>query len=237
MATTAQQIACGLTARCAATLSACAVLAALLSLAGCGSFGSWMSPGSPEVVPVVQNPLFIPVADRELVWNQLVDAMDDYFKIRREERVREIGGALLEGRIETRPTIGSTIFEPWRHDATPGFEKLHGTLQSIRRTAEMRVIPTDGGYLIDLAVYKELEDLPQPENSTVGGVTMRMDNSLIRNAAEQVPLETMGPVTLGWIPLGRDISLEQRILADVYARLGHVGQPEAPRWPFRYPGS
>lgn len=209
----------------------CALLACLLSLSGCGSFGSLMSPTPPEVVPVVQNPLFVPVADREFVWNQLVDAMDDHFKIRREERVREVGGSLLEGRIETRPTIGSTIFEPWRRDATMGFEKLHGTLQSIRRTAEMRVIPTDGGYLIDLAVYKELEDMPQPENSTIGGATLRLDNSLVRNAAEEFPLQA-GPVTIGWIPLGRDVSLEQRILADIQARLVNVGPPDAPRWPF-----
>jgi hypothetical protein len=231
MAIPPRQFARGWQARCAAALTLCALLMVLPWLTGCGTFGSLTSPGAPDVVSVVQNPLFVPVTDRDFAWNQLVNAMDDYFKIRREERVREIGGTLLEGRIETRPTIGSTIFEPWRRDATPGFEKLHGTLQSIRRTGEMRVIPTEGGYLIDLAVYKELEDLPQPENATIGGAVLRTDNSLVRNAAEEFPLGA-GPVTVGWIPLGRDVSLEQRILADINARLGHVGQPAAPRWPF-----
>ena len=67
--------------------------------------------------------------------SQAVDAVDDYFRIEREERVRLIGGVLTEGRIDTFPIIGSTIFEPWRKDSTPGYEKVHATLQSIRRRA------------------------------------------------------------------------------------------------------
>src|SRR5262249_8070042 len=64
----------------------------------------------------IQNPLFIPPVDRELFWNQTVDAVDDYFRIEREDRLRLIGGVLTEGRIDTFPTIGSTLFEPWRVD-------------------------------------------------------------------------------------------------------------------------
>ena len=67
----------------------------------------------------IENPLFVPPMDRELLWNQTVDAVDDYFRIEREERVRLIGGVLTEGRIDTFPTIGSTILEPWRRDSTP----------------------------------------------------------------------------------------------------------------------
>ena len=35
-------------------------------------------------------------------------------------------------------------------------------------------------------------------------------------------------ITLGWIPIGRDVTLEQRLLADISARLdvqGHGGHP------------
>jgi hypothetical protein len=38
-----------------------------------------------------------------------VDAVDDYFRIEREERVRLIGGVLTEGRIDTFPITGSTV--------------------------------------------------------------------------------------------------------------------------------
>lgn len=204
----------------------------LLLLSGCSPavlVNTFMSPTGPVVAPVVENPLLVPVPEREFVWNQLVDAVDDYFQIAREERVRESGGILLEGRIDTKPAIGSTILEPWRHDATPGFEKLHGTLQSIRRTAQMRVIPAEGGYLIELAVYKELEDVPS-EFSAVGGVTMRYDNSLGRT--QEAFGQEVKQLSPGWIPLGRDMSLEQRILADIQARLTNVQPPAAPRWPF-----
>jgi hypothetical protein len=209
------------------------IAAVLLLFCGCnsvGSLGAFTAPAGPVVTPVVQNPLLVPVPEREFVWNQLVDALDDYFQIAREERVRDAGGVLLEGRIDTRPSIGSTVLEPWRNDATPGFEKLHGTLQSIRRTAQMRVIPSEGGYLVELAVYKELEDVLQPEFSTVGGVTLRHDNSLDRT--EEAYGQEVKQLSPGWIPLGRDVALEQQILADIQARLINVTPPSAPRWPF-----
>jgi len=169
----------------------------------------------------IENPLFIPPVDRELLWNQTVDAVDDYFRIEREDRVRSIGGVLTEGRIDTFPTIGSTVFEPWRVDSTRGYEKLHATLQSIRRRATIRVIPAEGGYLLDVVVQKELEDLDKPEHATAGGATLRHDGTLVR----QEGLPGRYSVTLGWIPIGRDVTLEQRILTDISARLdlGHGG--------------
>jgi hypothetical protein len=172
------------------------------------------------IVQPLQNPLFIPPVDRELLWNQTVDAVDDYFRIEREDRIRLIGGVLTEGRIDTFPTIGSTIFEPWRVDSTRGYEKLHATLQSIRRRATVRVIPTEGGYLFDVVVQKELEDLDKPEHATAGGATLRHDGSIVRQEGPPGRYS----VTLGWIPIGRDVTLEQRILADLSARLELHGQ-------------
>src|SRR5207249_3562153 len=110
-----------------ASLLPAIVMVALVGCAGCAMFhrrGDVAGSGG------IQNPLFIPPVDRELLWNQTVDAIDDYFRIEREDRVRQIGGVLTEGRIDTFPTTGSTIFEPWRVDSTPGYEKVHATLQS-----------------------------------------------------------------------------------------------------------
>lgn len=166
--------------------------------------------------PAVANPLFVPVADPELVSAQVLEAVGLYFRIHREERVRRVGDVMLEGRIETFPTDGSTILEPWRRDSTHGFEKWHATLQSIRRRAVARVVPEQGGFLIDLAVHKELEDLSAPEHATVDQTTFRDDGALVRTEEDRRGIDN---VTLGWIPLGRDVSLEQRILADVRARL------------------
>jgi hypothetical protein len=167
----------------------------------------------------IPNPLFLPPVDRELLWNQTVDAVDDYFRIEREDRVRLIAGVLTEGRIDTFPTIGSTLLEPWRADSTPGYEKLHATLQSIRRRATVRVIPAEGGYLLDVIVQKELEDLDKPEHATAGGATLRHDGTIVRQQGAPGRFS----VTLGWIPIGRDVTLEQRILADISARLDLPG--------------
>ena len=200
------------------------LLAVLAFAAGCGSH--WLAPLGPHRVSappnqLLENPLFVPIADRELVWNQLVDEIDDYFKIEREQRVQEVGGVLMEGRIDTFPAIASTLLEPWRRDSTPGFEKLHSTLQSTRRQATVRVIPRGGGYLVEVNVIKELEDVNRPEHATVGGSTLRHDGSLVRNEAN---VQT-GPTTLGWITLGRDVSLEQQILVELRSRLSNIQPP------------
>src|SRR5438309_2286521 len=211
---------CGVSMHCSVMLKhnlRATVVVALVGIAGCAMFhrrGDVAGPGG------IQNPLFIPPVDRELLWNHAVDAIDDYFRVEREDRVRQIGGVLTEGRIDTFPTTGSTIFEPWRVDSTPGYEKVHATLQSIRRRATLRVIPVDGGYLLDVVVQKELEDLDKPEHATAGGATLRHDGTIVRQ--EGAPGRFS--VTLGWIPIGRDVALEQRILADVSARLRLPGQ-------------
>jgi hypothetical protein len=194
----------------------------VLASTGCHGFLPWRSRSAATPAPIA-NPLFLPPIDREFLWNQTVDALDDYFRIEREDRVRLVAGVLTEGRIDTFPTVGSTIFEPWRVDSTPGYEKLHATLQSIRRRATVRVIPTEGGYLLDVVVQKELEDLDKPEHATAGGSTLRHDGTIVRQ--EGAPGRYS--VTLGWIPIGRDLTLEQRILADLSARLGLDGSAHA----------
>jgi hypothetical protein len=196
---------------------AAAWAATACGLTGCRGFLRGVDESALYGAPAgpVENPLFLPPLDSEFVWNQLVDAVDDHFRIEREERVRLIGGILTEGRIDTFPTVGSTLLEPWRGDSTPGYEKLHATLQSIRRRATVRLIPTEGGSLVDVVVQKELEDLDKPENATAGGATMRHDGTLVRR--EGMPGRFS--VTLGWIPIGRDCSLEQKLLADIRCRL------------------
>ena len=164
----------------------------------------------------VPNPLFLPVSDPEIVWVQLLDVLDDDLRVQREDRARGVGDLMLEGRIVTFPTIGSTVLEPWRGDSTRGFERWHATLQSLRRRASVRVIPAEGGFLVDMTVHKELEFLNQPENATVEKIPMREDR---RPSSRWDTVEPTAATTMGWIPVGRDVSLEQRLLRDLQARL------------------
>lgn len=184
------------------------IIAAIgLSATGC-QFGR-------QNIQVLENPLLVPGHDREFVWNQIVDTLDDYFRIAREERVRQIGNVLTEGRIETFPVVGATYFEPWRRDSTPGFERKYATLQSVRRRATVRVWPATGGYFVEVIVVRELEDLERPEFAPIGGEVFRHDGTLVRDEGQT----REQPISLGWIPLGRDTSLEQRILTDIHSRL------------------
>jgi hypothetical protein len=194
----------------------------LVSASGCG----WLTPNRstrltlPDGVQM-ENPLFVGLTDTEFIWTQVVDSIDDHFSIEREERMRQVGDVVTEGRLYTFPKIGSTYFEPWRSDSTAGFEKLHSTLQSVRRQAFVRVTPSQGGFLLEVIVSKELEDLYQPEFSSIGGSVRRHDGSVerasggVRNPA----------VSLGWIPQGRDLELEQRLLLDLQARLAVSNAP------------
>lgn len=179
----------------------------------------WLVSGTGCAAPVVlsastPNPLPLPPVDRDVLWTNLVDVVDDYFQIEREQRVQQVGNVLTEGRIDTYPVVGATIFEPWRGDSANLQERWEATLQSIRRRATLRVVPTGEGYLVDVLVLKELEDVPRPEHATAPSASLRNDSALWRFT---VPPLGQAP-TAGWILLGRDPALEQRIIDQLQAR-------------------
>jgi hypothetical protein len=200
----------------------------------------------PQLVPTVSqsavpNPILVPVTDHDVAWDNLVDVVDDYFKIEREDRVRLIGNFLNEGQIETFPQTGATLLEPWRGDSANFYERLESTLQSIRRRAIVRVIPDASGYLVDVTVLKELEDVPRPMYATTGGAVFRYDNSVERQTEVEPSLsrqigDQARPVAAprepaGWIGLGRDAALEQELLLRIHDRLAHgplVARPSPP---------
>jgi len=161
------------------------------------------------------NPMRVPPIDRDALWDTVVDVVDDDFTIDREVRVRLEGEVLTEGRIDTFPEVGSTILEPWRGDSADAYEKIESTLQTIRRQCLVRVAPTGDGYLIDVTVFKELEDLRQPEHASAGAAIFRRDTPKQGEVRPIIERQT----ALGWIPLGRDTALEQRILSKISTRL------------------
>jgi hypothetical protein len=180
-------------------------------------------PGPITTVPAVQPAVviaesrtFLPGTNYEATWDAVVDVVDDYFDIEQEEPVRLLGNTLTEGRILTRPEIGATIFEPWRRTSVGLYQRVESTLQSIRRYAEIRVMPGEGGFWVEVAVFKELEDVIQPERATAGAATFRNDSSLVR---VETPVGQQ-EVHQGWIQLGRDPVLEQEMLAVLQSRYG-----------------
>jgi len=197
-------------------------LAALVSLVACiGCVGEPHPPYQP--VPVAyENPVPIPITNYDAVWDGVVDVVAQYFRIEREDPVRLLGNTLTEGRIDTFPMPGATLLEPWYYDSANSYERLESTLQSIRRYAVVRVIPAqNGGYWVDVAVYKELENVRQPEHATAGSATFRNDASLASRASP----DQSASATQKWIPQGRDAAAEQRIIGQILDRFTPAGTP------------
>jgi len=107
----------------------------------------------------------------------------------------------------------------------------------------VKVIPAqNGGFWIDVAVYKELENVRQPEFATAGSATFRNDVSVPRSDIT-VPADANQPTGLTprrlgelkptpptganqkWIPQGRDTVAEQRILGQILDRFTPAGTP------------
>ena len=170
----------------------------------------------PTPIPAPPSTITVPVMDDDVAWDQISDVVSDYFHISREQRARRGADGWTEGRIETVPQDGATALEPHRKDSVGRFNLWESTFQSIRRRACVRVVPEANGYLVEVVVEKELEDLPRPEKSTAGAATFRYDQSLPTQRMEEVSRTRQ---SMRWIPLGRDAALEQLILADIHARL------------------
>lgn len=178
----------------------------LLTIVGCASFSR---PAGP-----ISNPATIDNASYDLVWTIAVDVIEKYFDVAYENR--------YDGRIETRPVTGATLFEPWRHDTVDCQERLESTLQTIRRRGFFLIQPgPTGGFAITVEVYKELEDVAFPPG------TFMTSGALIQSiepTQEAVVTSPIRPPT-GWISLGRDLKLEARIIDEIQRKVASCSGP------------
>src|SRR5690606_6154864 len=104
--------------------------------------------------PSIANPLPVSTANEEWLWERTIDVLHDYhFRIERENRIARV--------IETTPRVGSGILEPWNADSVGMESRMESTLQSIRRTVIVTMIPaeTPGGFQVSVQVLKEKEDV------------------------------------------------------------------------------
>lgn len=200
----------------------------VIFFAGCGQLGhlpqTTLSIPSIPLGPQTRlaNPINVNTQDSEFLWNQIVDTVDDYFpRIKSEQRPTRDATQWIEGRLETYPEVGATYFEPWRKDALEGYQRLQSTLQTMRRTAYLRVIPINEGFTVSVEVVKELEDVDRSQYSSEGSAIARHDGSVVRTDTA-----LMGqPITLGWIRQENDSDLEQRIIREILGRVSNVRPP------------
>ncbi|MFG0256225.1 MAG: hypothetical protein ACF787_14185 [Rhodopirellula sp. JB053] len=189
------------------------VIGGTFALGGCGQLAYRLTSDVPQ--QYVPNPLELPQVPDDFLWLQVVDTLDDYFRIARQQPVVNRRGLVLEGKIETSYKVAGSIFQPWRKDSTTGFERLQSTLQSIRRRAIVTVRPNMTGYSVEVIVQKDLEDTDRTQYATESTAGVRHDGSRV---SRDDGFDD-SPQTLGWIPLGRDTVLEQAILKDLFGRV------------------
>src|SRR5262249_30884315 len=156
-----------------------------------------------DAAPAIENPVYVPLGPAAYgkVFENVIDVLDDYFEIAYANR--------YSGQIETFPRIAPGLEQLWKLGSPDFDQRLLATLQTLRHRAVVLIqVADDGGFFVDVKVYKELEDLPRPTRMTAGAASFRSDNTVERQ------FEVIDPTIYeaSWIPLGRDIKLEQAIL-------------------------
>jgi len=191
----------------------------LVLLSGCSSSRPFTErePSWKVNAPNSRNPIYVQTRDHEFLWSVVTDVVDNHFEIAREEPVRLYDSVLTEGRLDTQPKIAASITEFWHADSVGLGERIDCTFQTIRKKAIVRVIPVVGGFQIEALVYKELEDKKSPLKSPTS-------NANLRYQSDTDPY--MGAIDIdltptGWIPLGRDTLMEDRLLLEILYRLKH----------------
>jgi hypothetical protein len=194
--------------------------AALLALAGCSTGPLQDNPivFRPDALVPQENPLYLPQGPQPEVYDKIfqkaLDEVDNFFEIAYSNR--------YEGRIESQPAVAPGLEQPWKPGSPDFYQRLLAGLQSIRHRCIVLISTADqGGYYIDVKIYKELEDLPTPIRATAGSASFRMNSTIERQfeVIEQPVYES------GWVPIGRDLKLEQVILE----RLAHCDFNSLPK--------
>lgn len=184
------------------------VLASLLT-GGCAfapPVGLTAAPGGSQPTQI-GNPIYVSTTNEELVWERAVDVLHDFnFEIERENRLAKV--------IQTAPKVGASLFEPWHKDAVGFTNRLEGTLQSVRRSVQISMQLNDqgNGYVVSVAAFKELEDLPGLAANSPGAATFEESKPLSRDLNPVVGQTAPSQ----WIPAGRDPMLEQAILQELF---------------------
>jgi hypothetical protein len=178
-------------------------------LSGCTTLSSGPLMDNPALImpsPAalkIDNPVYVPQGPwyYNKVFDKVLDIVDDYFDIYSTSR--------FGGTIRTFPRIAPGLEQPWKSGNPDLYDRLLATLQTIRNRAEVRIDGAkDGGFFIQVVVYKELEDLAQPIRSTQGAAIFQAMPTIERQ------YEVIDATVLdgGWIPLCRNTALEQLIL-------------------------
>jgi hypothetical protein len=161
----------------------------------------------PELAVPVDNPVYLPLGPNSygMVFEQVLTVVGEYAEIRYSNR--------YDGQILTFARISPGLEQFWKPGSPDFYQRLEATFQTIRHRGEVLIqAAEDGGYFVHVTVYKDLEDIPKPIRATAGTAAFRSDNTVERQF--EVIDASVVPET-NWIPLGRDVPMEQAILHQI----------------------
>jgi hypothetical protein len=185
-------------------------VAQALALAGCATGPLADNPLRLRPAPnPVENPVVVspgqpgPAAYAD-VFEKVLSVVTEYFEISYANR--------YDGRIETYPKIAPGLEQPWRPGSPDSRERLLATVQSMRNRCFVRIEPNDqGGYLVQVTVFRELEDVPRPDRQSAGVASFR-DATTVDRSFEVIDQSVL---SANWIPKGRDTCFEQALLQKI----------------------
>ncbi|MCI0461932.1 MAG: hypothetical protein L0Z62_33690 [Gemmataceae bacterium] len=184
---------------------------AVLALAGgCASGPLLDNPAFVAPAAAECNPMYVGLGPTQTSYRKVfegaVAALTDYgFEI--------LETNTFDGRIETLPRIAPGLLRPFMSGSHDPYGRLLATFQTYRHRAQVLIQPAPtggpGGYWVRVTVFRELEDLPRPVRSTQGAANFRTDNNVERT------VEVIDPTVFeaNWVPRGRDVEVEQQLLA------------------------
>lgn len=150
--------------------------------------------------PVLVSPGVPTAVSYQEVFEKTIDILDDYWVVKSADP--------YDGRIVTIPRIAPGYEQPWKSGNPDPRERLLSTFQTTRQVAMVTFRTGErGGYLVDVKVLKELEDLPRPGRATIA---VFQESPTVDRALDVVGEPTPGG--RAWFVIGRDYAMEQLLL-------------------------
>lgn len=148
--------------------------------------------------------------DADAVWDGVQDSLRRLgYRLDRVDREAGI--------VTTKPETSQHYFEFWRRDVATRADFLEATLNTVQRWVEVSVSPaSDGSSEVAVVVHKERLSSPDRQFNNTG--------SAYKYFGEELPSTTgKEKVTAAddrWIDRGRDLAMEQYLLASILERVG-----------------
>jgi hypothetical protein len=153
-----------------------------------------------------ENPVYVPLGPNSygVVFEKVFDVISEYFEIAYANR--------YDGRIESFPRVAPGLGQPWKPGSPDLYQRLLASFQSIRHRAFVLIqVADDGGYFVQVVVFRELEDLPKPTEIMASNAAFRSQDTVERQ------FEVIDPAVYDshWAPIGRDPAMEHAIIEKI----------------------